>query len=237
MALAHDVKTWNMHRKRETLRSCITFATSQHEASRRAVDAWSSLKNGFLGSTMNPSAVERRPAPATMLFNVHEISTTPSTILNNKPAVEPGEVTTTIYNGMEDCCTSEQRIVVVDHSALLLGSVDGGESSTFNDSDHFSLPFAQADLVASANDSVLSGSLFRSMDAPHSRNNNTGGHSLSQHDISAHQVQSEILSTSMQSLVDGLMNWGGGFETEEDFGLTGQMAASFSSKDGESIDE
>jgi hypothetical protein len=232
LALAHDVKTWNMHRKREILRSCISFATSQHEASRRAVDAWSSLKNGFLGSTMNPSAVERRPVPSTVSINAREISTAP-TIVDAKPSVEPGEVTTTIYNGMEEC--NQQRIIAVDHSDLLLGSRGGGDSSALSDAYNFSLPFAQADLVVSASDSVMSESAFQNMEAPHL--GNAGGRSMMNlQDVSAHPVQSEILSSSMQSLVDGLMTWGGGFETEEDFGLTGKMATSFSCM-GESADE
>ena len=35
VALAHDVKCWNVHRKRELLRSTLAYAKSQHEATRR----------------------------------------------------------------------------------------------------------------------------------------------------------------------------------------------------------
>ena len=32
LALAHDVKCWNVHRKREMLKACLAHARSQHEA-------------------------------------------------------------------------------------------------------------------------------------------------------------------------------------------------------------
>jgi hypothetical protein len=60
LALANDVKCWNVHRKREMLKACIAHARSQHEATRRAVDAWSCLRDGYIGSTVIPSAQPRK---------------------------------------------------------------------------------------------------------------------------------------------------------------------------------
>lgn len=236
MALAHDVKTWNMHRKREILNSCLVFARSQHEASRRAVDAWSSLQNGFLGSTINPAAVERRPVvPPVSIEHIAEGSTT-TTILNSKPLTEPGEVTANIYNEFEE--STHQRIVPVDHSALLGASTE--TDTSFGDTGHFALPFAQADLVASDDDPSLMGSLFHGMghqsDGPFAHM----GHSSSENDVPVDAVKverEERLSSSMQSLVDGLMTWGGGFDTEEEFGLTEAMASFASGREeGETSD-
>ena len=65
LALAHDVKCWNVHRKREMLQACIAHARSQHEATRRAVDAWSCLRDGFIGSPIMPTTQTRKAAPAT----------------------------------------------------------------------------------------------------------------------------------------------------------------------------
>ena len=222
MALAHDVKTWNMHRKREVLRSCIVFAKSQHEASRRAVDAWSSLQNGFLGSTTYPSAVEHRPVPPASLVHIADVPM-PPTILDATPSVEPGEVTTTLYN--EEGENMHQKIVPVDHSSLL--DALSGVDVSVSDVNHFTHPFAQADPVASDNDSIVMGSLF------HSRGNPSAAVS-----VGAGQTKhegEERLSSSMQSLVDGLMAWGGGFDAEEDFGLTGAMASFATRGEGEQI--
>jgi hypothetical protein len=60
LALAHDVKCWNVHRKREMLQACIAHARSQLESTRRAVDAWSCLRDGFIGSSVIPSAQTRK---------------------------------------------------------------------------------------------------------------------------------------------------------------------------------
>lgn len=63
LALAHDVKCWNVHRKREMLQACLAHARSQHEATRRAVDAWSCLRDGYIGSNAIPSTQTRKAAP------------------------------------------------------------------------------------------------------------------------------------------------------------------------------
>ena len=70
LALANDVKCWNVHRKREMLQACISHARSQHEATRRAVDAWSCLRDGFIGSPIMP-ATQTRKVPATLHRNTN----------------------------------------------------------------------------------------------------------------------------------------------------------------------
>lgn len=60
LALAHDVKCWNVHRKQEMLQACISHARSQHEGTRRAVDAWSCLRDGFIGSPIMPTTQNRK---------------------------------------------------------------------------------------------------------------------------------------------------------------------------------
>ena len=51
VSLAQDVKSWNIHRKRELLRTCAELAKSQQEACRKAADAWESLRDGLIDST------------------------------------------------------------------------------------------------------------------------------------------------------------------------------------------
>lgn len=48
VSLAQGVKSWNIHRKRELLRTCIQAAKSQREACRKAADAWESLRGGLI---------------------------------------------------------------------------------------------------------------------------------------------------------------------------------------------
>ncbi|CAB9513367.1 expressed unknown protein [Seminavis robusta] len=70
LALAHDVKCWNVHRKREMLQACVSHARSQLEATRRAVDAWSCLRDGFIGSTVIPAAQTRKAPPSVPTYRV-----------------------------------------------------------------------------------------------------------------------------------------------------------------------
>jgi hypothetical protein len=51
MALAHDVKCWNVHRKRELLSLCQHLAREQREASHQALLAWDRLREGFVGAS------------------------------------------------------------------------------------------------------------------------------------------------------------------------------------------
>lgn len=55
MALAHDVKCWNVHRKRELLSLCRNLAREQREASHQSLLAWNRLREGFVGTS--PTAI------------------------------------------------------------------------------------------------------------------------------------------------------------------------------------
>ncbi len=48
VSFAHDVKSWNKHRKNELLRTCIKVAKSQRDACRKAADAWESIRDGLV---------------------------------------------------------------------------------------------------------------------------------------------------------------------------------------------
>lgn len=54
VSLAHDVKCWNVHRRKELLQACIQFAKSQKEACKKASDAWSSMRDGLIDSEYRP---------------------------------------------------------------------------------------------------------------------------------------------------------------------------------------
>ena len=51
MALAHDVKCWNVHRKRELLSLCRNLAREQRQASHQSLLAWDALREGFVGTS------------------------------------------------------------------------------------------------------------------------------------------------------------------------------------------
>uniref|UniRef100_A0A6U6J1P3 PX domain-containing protein n=1 Tax=Odontella aurita TaxID=265563 RepID=A0A6U6J1P3_9STRA len=64
MALAHDVKCWNVHRKRELLRMCRSMASSQRQACQQSAEAWLQLRNGLIDSSFVSVTEEKRESNA-----------------------------------------------------------------------------------------------------------------------------------------------------------------------------
>lgn len=237
LALAHDVIYWNVHRKRELLRSCLSFARFQHEATRRAVDAWSTLRDGFIGSPVVPSAQDRREPASTRPHRTSWLE---------RPADDPDEATATIF---ESRSFGDRPLIVASEHSLLRSPVtdtapqmvedlehkealmEGGQMSWTLDADTESdksiefcepqysepsliLPFATASPIPEEQEE----SVFHS---GHSRAESTG---------------EVLLSASMQSLVDGLMSWGGGQDADEDhMALPAGMAASILLEDNAAL--
>jgi hypothetical protein len=293
LALAHDVKCWNVHRKREMLKSCVAFAKAQHEATRRAVDAWSSLSDGFIRSTVIPSAAERRivsvPTPPRP---THHIRT-------DRDLSDSGEeVTARIYgNGKSATSESHPTIVAIDHklfapsppqeessrppatgisedeemaktatglcqdlilpfataSPILEGEEDdedggldkGGEEGSLADSKlqqqqqqkkHHQQQQQQIQREQDKESSSQFGSSFLEQQQQVSQQQHLESSSyyesthsfLDQQDsTTTFEGENQVLSESMQSLVNGLMTWGGGLDADEDhFALPAGLAAS-----------
>ena len=245
LALAHDVKCWNAHRKREILQTALSYAKSQHEATRRAVDAWSCLRDGFVGSTIIPPAQTRRvsaPKPAIDLY-----------------ASDDAEAT--IYaTGDEDDVV--QAIVAVDHELLKQrsdASISTTEEGYTMTGPETFLPLVVASPIPEEDDEELAQSRASArqsfgMDSSHVSSASASHHVPSESNLFSSQVckspvlsksrihsqvlatsshespsddeENEVLTSSMQSLVNGLMNWGGQYDDEDDLALPTGMAAS-----------
>lgn len=208
LALAHDVKCWNIHRKREMLNACLCYARSQHEAARRSVDAWSSLRDGFIVSPVIPSVKERKAA-ASQLFDRN--AQVPSSRSCTSSA-DNDEVSVRIFDNpsVQGADISYPEIVAVDHKILSAksesssGQVDG---VSFNDT---FLPLVAASPIFE--ERPREAVLRENPDFQQEKGDISKG-------------EGDAMSSSMQSLVDGLMSWGGGFENEEEhFALPAGMA-------------
>mmetsp|Transcript_26136 Transcript_26136/g.61382 ORF Transcript_26136/g.61382 Transcript_26136/m.61382 type:complete len:1098 (-) Transcript_26136:651-3944(-) len=246
LALAHDVKCWNVHRKREVLKISLAHAKSQHEATRRAVDAWSCLRDGFVGSTIIPSTQSWKPTKLNLV------------LVNDQPEVE-----TTIFGDSGKANKEHHPIVAVEHRNLKLPiesqlsksqSIGDVNLSHVHDKSNPVETFVRrsplseeaddesnaSDLVGYVHESRLKEHL-QSKEAHSDADNEVSYDSylpsktmLSKAPVSFEKERSdessltendEVLTSSMQSLVDGLMNWGG-IEIEDNFALPTGMAAS-----------
>ena len=240
LALAHDVKCWNAHRKREVLKICLAHAKSQHEATRRAVDAWSCLRDGFVGSAIIPSTQAWRPTKKKPV------------LLDDQP-----EVNATIFGNSERGSEGHNSIIAVEHKSLKLptefqssntsnNSIGTDEiSHTYNEPDPIvSLAVASPitevdDTPTSLNEEVFAiqstnpQTIEVKEDSFGSDDEQTSNDCLAQaimmskssSEESSEKESNVALTSSMQSLVDGLMNWGG-IDVEDDFTLPTGMAAS-----------
>ena len=158
MALAHDVKGWNIHRKREVLKACIAHARSQHEATRRAVDAWSCLRDGFIGSTVIPSAQTRRvPSQAALQAsgrnnrqNLWSSSDSArSSSLSSKPSNTDLQSSQPASGSSIDILSAENfsDLLGMDMSAPITSAADNADPNSFVD------PFAPNDHIGVGEDS------------------------------------------------------------------------------------
>lgn len=217
LALAHDVKCWNVHRKRELLRTCLSYARSQHVASRRAVDAWSCLRDGFVGSSTVPFSEARprvRPPP-----DPQEPEAT-AVMFHQSDAAAPEDATF-------DDPPRETKITAVEHDLLatdVFSEFGLGKSISAGDSnEQDEVPFVEAApvVVAEVDDAF---------DVPPEDTAATA------QDVSHETDGEDPLSSSMQSLVDGLMSWGGQYAAEEDFTLPSGMATSIVMEESNAMD-
>lgn len=246
LALAHDVKCWNVHRKREVLKIVLAHAKSQHEATRRAVDAWSCLRDGFVGSSIIPSTQAWKPTKKK------------SVLVNDQP-----EVKAVIFGNADECNEGGNSIVAVEHKKLKIPAEPllPKTSNTVGDTE-ISRTYDEPDPVVSL---VVASPIPEVEDTPSDLNEecfaientnlptvkvkepDTDTHHKQPHDgrlaqaimvskssMSSEKEESEespekepgeALTSSMQSLVDGLMNWGG-IDVEDNFALPTGMAAS-----------
>ncbi|KAL7575746.1 hypothetical protein ACA910_003078 [Epithemia clementina (nom. ined.)] len=242
LALAHDVKYWNVHRKRELLKSCLSFARFQHEATRRGVDAWSTLRDGFIGTPLVPTTQDRRSPSSprehrTSSAQEHQRSTS----VFERPATDHDEVVATIFESSdtgdrpliiasehslfsppatfttpsctaEDLENSETLIYGDPFSGTVEADAESVKSAEFCESEFCEhgliLPFATASPIPEEQEEAVDSSVYHRLSRSETRGD-------------------EILSASMQSLVEGLMSWGGGLDADEEhMALPAGMAAS-----------
>jgi len=205
LAVAHDVKFWNLHRKREALKMCIDAAESQRNAAKKSSEAWSLLLEGLFGPTFTEAS---------------ETHSTVNSIYHNRPIIDDVIPPTTLI--------SCPKLIPVDHVALTPknSAIDiASSSSPLKKPDNTLSPTCQ---LKKSNDSLTrqnqSSTLMSDSVSLDNYFVESSPRLTEQH---SSQQQENEMTASMQSLVDGLMTWGlaqGNYDPQDDMSLPTGMA-------------
>ena len=258
MALAHDVKVWNIHRKRELLPLCRDFVHQQHEASQQSHLAWCQLRDGFIISsqasvidvkgeshigvhTMGGADLYGRP-PESLSFTTS--SSAPAQAHTNGPL-------DAVAKSVQDPSSPEEHIEIMEPVNTIESNVKDlcksvGDKVSHGDGNGFAFEHNQTDHAAADNgDETVDGGSFNrggnllgedygTSDGSQASNDTEAGISEGDADLEtqadadadASRQEHEEMTNSMQDLVDGLMNWGDQYDSQEDMSLPNGMAVS-----------
>lgn len=201
VSLAQDVKSWNVHRKKDILRTCIEFARSQQEASRKAIDAWESLREGLIESstTFVPDvSLWTNPTPATSKVDVGD--TLEDNNIANSGCSSDWETGVEASNSMS---SNIQGFASDDFSSSLKQSQQSEPEDVSADNVYCLKPPNIEEDYFSFHQSIVSGDDDGEKDSTSSKS------SVNEDDDESKELKKgDPMSTSMQSLIDGLMSWG-----------------------------
>ncbi len=248
ISFANDIKSWNNHRKRELLRACIQAAKSQRDACRSAADAWEGIRDGLVdfsacaiaideanshsmkqhmigldvprsSSVSDAGKVNRNvldidialQSPYLLALDTDEIRVHPPSLdkVDSEQQIQP------------DCATDP-----VEGGLSYFSSLKASEQSGIEGIVHC-LPSSQFSLLNenyfSSHQEILARSYSDSDDTESGADQNkaTSDHGSihSVHDSASLSTKKDPMSTSMDSLIDNLMTWGGENENERDADL------------------
>jgi hypothetical protein len=216
------VKSWNIHRKKELLRTCIQTAKSQQEACRKAADAWESIRKGLIYSSaysfaelqVKPWADPKKASPMRSIPIADHLHANKEDFASSwnygdqnfsESFTDASNSMTSVVDGFTDICSLRES-----QKSDMEGSFDQvycivPPKTSQIDEDYFSFHQQSILFGGDNSDSDETGTNRTSSvhESFHSERNSTP-------DVPSR----EKMSKSMQSLIDGLMAWGG----EDDLG-------------------
>lgn len=228
VSFAEDVKCWNSYRKREVNQTCLEYARSQREARRNAADAWECLRCGLIDSTA-PLFAPGDIAQLTV-SNQKQISECVGCIIPSESnlstiddAKSPGHTrmdttpAASIPEAFVDVLEMTSSAFDLDDSVDNVYLIRPPDMSNLDD-DHFAL---QQDIISAAESSIQSDD--EAIDTCTFQADDLGVDSALQQrgdtdDQPESHISHENMTTSMLSLIDGLMAWGGEEEPVNDIG-------------------
>lgn len=243
VSLAQDVKSWNAYRKRELRQTSIEYAKSQREACARAALAWECLRDGLIDSSgplfapgeLDLPELARIPCADNVLISSSPECSFPeeSNQLSAGESVDHSSLRADnesrlvdVYNEQMNKQENDQFVDVTELTASAF-ELDDSEDNVYLlqppnlsnlDEDHYAL---HQDIISAAESS--SQDEDEAIDTCAFQHDDLGIESvLDQKGEDANNYTSdpigENMTMSMQSLIDGLMAWGGEEEPVNDIG-------------------
>ena len=119
VALARDVRYWNIHRKREILSTCIEAAKAQQKAANETANAWTQLREGLLDLSAVPLLVRNKSHEESIEMECPQRNAIENnTIIDDSPFIIPPDPYTP-SNDVVNPGQAEQKNIESIHSKNL----------------------------------------------------------------------------------------------------------------------
>jgi hypothetical protein len=213
VSLANDVKHWNSHRKRSLLDACMNMTRAQLDATKEELKAWCQLRDGILSSPNDLFVQEK------IVLQDHKTDT--SRDLDDRASRDEFEMGT-----KSPLKIQEENIRMDDY----FGTSQSKDVESVCDSDSSaSKENQECDFDNGCqNDNATSNfNVHNTFDV---KGQNDGEENM---DLDQSRIRdSDEMSESMQSLVEGLLSWGGNWEADEEFNMSQVRLPSLAVKSG-----
>ena len=234
ISLANDVKYWNTHRKRDLIKACSLVVKEQASAAAQNLNAWTQLREGLLDSPSIFDVGQKNQRDASRFgqspwADIKSIQESQNDIGHEEQTSRENTVVAATVQDHFSPQISQQDDELLfspslsQHDDELLPPIDDETSIPCGDVQQSISSFSEDALVFS--DALSSSALSHDSINVCKQDQALGGDSdensecgMMNEDVDGKDDMTE----SMQSLVDGLLTWGGGgnWEVEDELGLT-----------------
>lgn len=222
VSLVQDLKVWNTHRKSHLLKTSIQAAKSQLDVSRKAADALTSLINSSvfshdeceINASSNLAIIAQEYSARKNLssFDTNKFAFQHNPFITKSPET-PSSVKNRTIKSSSYLIEGLSQCVVGALTPISLSNMEESinvSPSAENQLSH-SQGSSQNDCFTAFNASYLDEDYFLSHQGVSDADNDKVGFTPSNQErfLSEDTPNKDVMSTSMQSLIDGLIAWGG----------------------------
>jgi hypothetical protein len=212
VSLANDVKHWNSHRKRSILDACVSMVRSQLSANEEDLKAWCQLRDGILSSPNNLFVQEK------IILRNHESNTSRDSHDDSERYDEIEMDSEFLKDEEHHLVDTEDHIHTDDYFAASPSNDDESENDSISNAFEKEQPECDFDEKYQDDTVSFNSSAHNILEQKEQEEqmDEWEGNTSTDKDKSRNR-NSDGMSESMQSLVEGLLSWGGNWEADEEF--------------------